>query len=356
MKKQFQQNFFWRLTLFNILGIAFVIILSSWAIYHTACFLAEGMAGLEGRRQQQFNTTLFHYLLIFTVSGIVVGSFLHIYMTRKIIAPVRQLIQSMRKLGLGAYPDEITSDAKGELGLLIKQYNQMITQLKVHDGQRKKLISDLSHEIRTPLANLQGYLHGLQSGVITGNASLYHSLYEETKRLTNLMEQIDQLKELDHNTSQTFIIKEAFNIADAVEQCVAMFEWALTEKNISIVIDVEPIQLRADQASIQRVLTNLIDNAIRYYQETGTIQICGKTEEDTYKLSISGPGHEIPQDAIPKLFERFYRIDESRSRNSGGTGLGLAIVKEIIEQHGGDVGFIQDGQKNEFWITLPLVS
>src|SRR5699024_3507176 len=79
LKRQFQQNFFWRLTLFNILGIAFVIILSSWAIYHTACFLAEGMGGLEGRRQQQFNTTLFHYLLIFTVSGIVVGSLLHIY-------------------------------------------------------------------------------------------------------------------------------------------------------------------------------------------------------------------------------------------------------------------------------------
>src|SRR5699024_1180596 len=112
------------------------------AIYHTDCYLVAGMAGFDSERQQLFNTTLFHYLLLFAVSGIVVGSVIHIYMTRKIIAPIRQLIHSMKAYDTGKLPGKITTKAKGELGLLIRQYNQMINQLKVHDSQRKKLVTD----------------------------------------------------------------------------------------------------------------------------------------------------------------------------------------------------------------------
>src|SRR5690625_807770 len=186
------------------MGIALVIGLSSWAIYHTACFLVEGMANFDEQRQQQFNTTLFYYLLIFAASGVVVGSFLHVYMTRRIVAPIRRLIQSMRELEKGSYPTKITVMPKGELVLLIEQYNQMIA----HDGERNKPIADLSHETRTALANLQGYLHGLQTGVITGDKVLYRSIYNETKRLTNLIEQLDQLKELDNKIEHIILPKD----------------------------------------------------------------------------------------------------------------------------------------------------
>src|SRR5690625_4107427 len=301
------------------MGIALVIGLSSWAIYHTACFLVEGMANFDEQRQQQFNTTLFYYLLIFAASGVVVGSFLHVYLTRRIVAPIRRLIQSMRELEKGSYPKKITVMAKGELGLLIEQYNQMIEQLKAHDGERKKLIADLSHETRTPLANLQGYLHGLQTGVITGDKVLYRSLYNETKRLTNLIEQLDQLKELDNKIEHIILPKDIIHISKEIEQCLAMFEWALTEKGISLHVNVDEAEIHANEASIQRVLTNLIDNAIRYYVETGPIEIVGIKKDTVYKISVKGPSEQIPYEAKEKLFDRFYRVDQSRNRSSGGT-------------------------------------
>lgn len=349
-----RQNFFWRLILLNVLGIAFVVVLSSLAIYHTACYLVDGMAGFDSERQQLFNTTLFHYLLLFAVSGIVVGSFIHIYMTRKIIAPVRQIIRSMKTYGTGMFPKKITTKAEGELGLLIEQYNQMIDQLEEHDHQRKKLVTDLSHEIRTPLANLQGYLHGLHTGILQGDEELFKSLYDETKRLTNLLEQLDQLKQIDYKSGRTALHRESLDISVEINQSLSMFAWTLKEKNINIKQDIEPAQLLANQADLQRVLANLLDNAIRYYHGDGPIGIKGSYEKHVYKICVSGPGEKIPEEAVPQLFDRFFLVDPSRNRSSGGTGLGLAIVKEIIVQHGGNIGFQRRDLVNEFWFTLPI--
>jgi len=312
------------------------------------------MANFDEQRQQQFNTTLFHYLLIFAVSGVVVGSLLHIYMTRKLVAPIRRLIQSMHELEKGSYPEKITVTAKGELSLLIDQYNRMVEQLRAHDGERKKLIADLSHETRTPLANLQGYLQGLQTGVITGDKALYRSLYNETKRLTDLIEQLDQLKELDQKKDHIILPKEILHISKEIEQCLAMFEWALTKKGISVHVNVDEAEVYVNVASLQRVLTNLIDNAIRYYMEAGPVEIIGFKEKNNYKVSVRGPSVQIPHEAKSRLFDRFYRVDQSRNRSSGGSGLGLAIAKEIIQQHSGEIGFREDGQIKDFWFTLPL--
>ena len=339
--------------MFNVLGITFVVILSSLAIYHTACYLVDGMAGFDLERQQLFNTTLFHYLLLFAVSGIVVGSLIHIYMTRKIIAPIRQLIHSMKTYDTGKIPEKITTKAQGELGLLISQYNQMIKQLKAHDRHRKKLVTDLSHEIRTPLANLQGYLHGLQTGVLQGDEQLFKSLFNETKRLTNLLEQLDQLKQIDYKNERTVLQRESLDIGSELNQSLLMFAWTLKDRNISLKKDIEPSQLLVNRADFQRVLANLIDNAIRYYDGDGPIEIKGCQQKDMYKISIRNPGQLIPESAIPQLFDRFFLVDPSRNRSSSGTGLGLAIVKEIIIQHGGQVGFRREGTINEFWFTLP---
>src|SRR5690625_4859628 len=192
------------------------------------------MSSVEIQRKQQFKATLFQYLLIFSISGIIIGSGLHIYMTKKVIAPVRKMIQSMKTFDMGKYPEPVNAKATNELGTLVNQYNELIAQLKTNDSERKKLVADLSHELRTPLANLKGYLHGLKTGVIPGDNQLYESLYAEAERLTKMVEQIDQLKSPDHEYEMIRMNKQYINMKDEVNKCLSMFAWILRENNITV--------------------------------------------------------------------------------------------------------------------------
>ncbi|MDY0406482.1 ATP-binding protein [Virgibacillus sp. 179-BFC.A HS] len=344
----------WRLTLTNIVVIAFFIILSTWAIYNTACFLADGMGLMTPNKQGQFNSTLFQYLWIFSVSAIVIGSFIHFYVTKKLIRPLRKLIESTKRMKQGDYPDPIEEKFPDETGQLIGHFNDLIQQLKDNQAHRQKLVSDLSHELRTPLSNLNGYLSALKSGVITGDLQLYQSLYEEVSKLTNMVEQLDQLKEWDYVSKQRFLEKESIDIVQLIEQAVRMFQWSLKRAGIQCEIQMEPGTVTVNREAISQVISNLLDNAIRYYQGEGPIAVKGKRLESVYEFTITGPGKKIPEAEQAKIFERFYRLDPSRARATGGTGLGLAISKEIVEQHQGKIGIRSTGEVHTFWFSLPV--
>ncbi len=342
------------MTFINILVITSFIGLSSWAIYNTACILADGLVTMSSLKQAQFEATLFQYLWIFSISTIIIGSMTHFYLTRKMIRPLRDLIQSTKQMKLGNYPDPIRVKPEGEIGELIHQFNDLINQLKDNEQHRQKLVSDFSHEFRTPLSNLNGYLLALQNGVIEADETLYQSLYEESKRLVQLVEQMEQLKEWDYVSTQTFSEKFPVNLKKLVEQSVDMFRWVLKQKKIKVEVDVQCSMVTVNNGALSQVISNLLDNAIRYYEESGTIKIIGVIIRDEYKLSVTGPGKPIPEADQERIFERFYRIDHSRSREIGGSGLGLAISKEIIEHHRGTIGVKSKGNVHTFWFRLPL--
>ena len=353
MKSFIPKGFLWRLTILNVFVVATTIAVSGWAIYNTACFLVEGMGNLDIQRQGQFNATLFQYLWIFSIIGVLVGSMLHFYLTKKLIKPIRQLINSTKQMKKGEYPKPIKVVSQDEVGELVKQYNGLIQQLEINESHRQKLVSDLSHEFRTPLANLNGYLHALESGVIEGEKKLYTSLYKEANRLTQMVEQFEQFKEWDYIKSQSIIEKQSVDIADQIDQCAAMFRWRLIKAEIPIQVDVNTHHITIHIEGVQQVLSNLLDNGIRYYQGDVGITINGKLSAGAYRISITGQGQPIPEPEQDKIFDRFYRIDNSRSRDTGGTGLGLAIAKEIVERHGGKIGVETVGNRNTFWFTLP---
>ncbi|UOQ94726.1 ATP-binding protein [Halobacillus shinanisalinarum] len=348
------KQFLWRLTLLNIAVISAFIVLSSWAIYNTACFLVDGMATMNEYKQSQFNSTLSHYLWIFSLIAIVSGSMIHFYLTKKLIRPLRELIESTKSMKRGHYPSPIESKSEDETGQLIVQFNGLVQQLQNNQQHRQKLVSDLSHEFRTPLSNLNGYLSALKNGVIEGDQHLYQSLYEESKRLTKMLEQLEQLKEWDYVSAQTFSKKEAVDMALLIDQSVEMFRWSLKTARISVDVQADHEMVSVYNEGIPQVVSNLLDNAIRYYWGTGPILIKGESLESEYKVSVTGPGQPIPTVKQEKIFERFYRIDSSRNRETGGTGLGLAITKEIVEHHNGRVGIRSQGNHHTFWFTLPL--
>lgn len=347
-------RFLWRLSVTNTMVITAFIVLSGWSIYHAACSLADGMGAMNAQKQVQFEAVLFQYLWIFSAAAIVIGSLTHFYITRKLVEPLNKLIESTKRMKTGHYPDPINVTSKDETGELIGHFNDMVHQLKMDEEHRQKAISDLSHEFRTPLSNLNGYLNALSSGVIGGNEKLYRSLYEESQRLTDMVKQLEQLKEWESISNQTFLEKELVDMHFTIEQSVEMFHWTMENAGISVVVDSEHGVVNVDDGGIAQVIGNLLDNAIRYYQGKGPIFIKGEKRDNVYRVSIAGPGQSIPAEELDRIFERFYRTDTSRNYYSGGTGLGLAISKEIIEHHGGKVGVGSDGDLHTFWFTLPL--
>lgn len=304
-------------------------------------------------RQSHFRETLFQYLWIFSLCAIILGSMVNYLFTKKLLRPVRDLIETTKTLKEGKYPKPISMSNGSEMDEFIGHYNELVRQLEANEHQRKKIVTDLSHELRTPLSNISGYLNALKSGVIDGSQELYGSLYEESKRLTHMIQQLDQLKEWDNGSHQRLAKRGRVNIQDVVQTSVLTFKRTLEQRGIEWDVQVESQELLVDQEGIQQVLNNLLDNAIQYYIVGAPLVIEGKIDQDAYELSIRGPGRVIEEEDQEKIFERFYRSDPSRSRETGGTGLGLAIAKEIVERHEGEIGLRSDGNDHTFWFRLP---
>ncbi|TKD72277.1 sensor histidine kinase [Pseudalkalibacillus hwajinpoensis] len=354
-KSVLPSRFLWRLTLINVIVVGTFIVLSSWAIYNTACFLADGLGTWNDQKQNLFNSTLFQYLWIFSIAAIFIGSFIHYYLVKKTIRPLKELIESTKRMKEGQYPVPIQVDTKDEMGQLIGHFNDLVKQLKDTQRHRKELISDLSHEFRTPLTNLKGYLGALKDGVVEGDQKMYESLHSESERLIHMVEQLEQLKEWDYFKEQSYSEKEPMNMQLLVEQSVEMFRWSLKNAGIKVKTEVDTGIVKVYNEGILQVINNLLDNAIKYYEGTGPITIKGEIVKGRYTLSIIGPGQAIPLEAKEKIFERLYRVDPSRERNdSGGTGLGLAISKEIIEHHDGKIRVKSEGNCHTFTFSLPV--
>ncbi len=334
--------------------IAVAILISGWAVYKSACFLAADLGNFDLARQQIFNNTLRQYLWIIIIVFIITSGLLHFYSTRRLIKPIRSLIQSTRQLKRGYYPEPVKINGQDEIAQLATLYNELIEQLHLNEQQRKKLVTDLSHEIRTPLSNISGYLQALANNDLIGDEQLFSSLYQETRRLTKMLEQLDQLKDWDHVSSQSLITMDNVEIKELLEQCIKLFEWTLEQKGISLKLEVEACNLPVHIKGIQQVMSNLLDNAICYYDGYGPIVIKGRIEVDCYRITVTGPSRPITNSDKDRVFTRFYRLDSSRSRDTGGTGLGLAITKEIIEAHNGKIGIESEKNGNTFWFELPL--
>lgn len=353
LKKLIPSRLLWRLTVVNTIVIIALMTLIGWAVYETACSLTAGMGNLGEQRQEQFNTTLLQYVIIFVFIGIVVGGALHLYFTRKIIDPIKQLIESTKQLKQGSYPARLSTRAEGELVDLVDQFNEMVDQLERNEFERDKLITDLSHEIRTPLANLSGYLQALKTGVIEADEELYESLLNEASRLKDMINQLDQLKQWDQDNLEEKL-DQYFNIEDIIHQVISMFSLQLKEKEISLVKNIEKQRIKGHETGIEQAFTNILANAIQYYKGVGEIEVSSYVEKDKYIVTVAGPGERISSKDQRQIFKRFFRVESSRNRETGGSGLGLAIAKEIIHYHGGRIEFQSKDHLNKVTFTIPI--
>ena len=293
---------------------------------------------------------------VITSIGIVmvlITIFIAILISNNISKPVEVVSNMANLIGDGDYDNKIDYDSNiVEIDVLIKSINNLSAKLEEQENLRKRLTTDISHELRTPLTSIQTHLEAMIDGIWEPDTERLNSVNEEVIRLTNLVNQLQNLAKFDSEKSKLNLAK--VNVKNLIMNVVYNNQGKALEKNINIECDLESIDSYLDKDKISQVIVNLLSNAIRYTNNGGKIFISLYKENNNLKIQFKDNGIGIPKENIKYIFERFYRVDESRSKNTGGIGVGLTIVKSIIDLHQGTIEVRSELNKgSEFIVILP---
>jgi len=231
-----------------------------------------------------------------------------------------------------------------------------ITQIRKLEAMRKDFVANVSHELKTPLTSIKGFVETLLEGALEdkeNSRNFLKIIHEHTDRLDALINDLLDLSYLE--SKEIKLAKEVFDMKGLIDEASSAFSSRLENKGIKVTNKVTAgIKIKADRGKIGQVITNLVDNAIKFNRDNGSIVFYAEEEGGEFKFIVEDSGQGIPEKDISRIFERFYRVDKAHSRDLGGTGLGLSIVKHIIELHGGRVGVeSNEGLGSRFWFTLP---
>ena len=276
-------------------------------------------------------------------------------LSRRILAPIKALTGATREFGKGNFTHRVDSGDKGEMGELARSLNTMADDLERNERLRRNMVADIAHELRTPLSNLRGYLEAASDGLVKLDETTIHSLNEEASSLSRLVNDLQELSLAD--AGELKLVLQPQNISNLISETVKILQAKAAVKNINISAGLPSglPEVNIDSHRIKQVLYNLIDNAIAHTGASGRITVNAWQEGACLNISVTDNGEGIPPGDIPMIFERFYRVDKSRTRATGGTGLGLTIVKRMVEAHGGNIEVrSQPGQGATFTFTLPL--
>lgn len=295
------------------------------------------------------------FLLWGALLAVAVALLITYFLSRRISAPVKALTLAARQLGRGDLSQRVQSKDKGELGELAQAFNAMAENLKRNEQLQRNMIADTAHELRTPLSNLKGYLEAIRDGVVRPDPDTIRSLDEEANLLSRL---VDDLQELSLAEAHELKLNcQAGNIKKLVNQAIAVRQNQAATKGVLVSAKMPKRlpQVNIDSRRISQVLLNLIDNAITHTLRGGIITIAARQLDSWVEISVEDTGEGIPAEDLPNVFERFYRVDKSRTRATGGTGLGLVIAKSLVEAHHGTIAVESElGKGSRFSFTIPV--
>jgi len=278
-------------------------------------------------------------------------------LTQRIITPIKKLASVSRKIAEGDFSEKIPMplNSNDEIGELIASFNYMTEKLENLEMMRKSFISNVSHELRSPLTSIRGFIEGILDRTIPDDKrDFYLNLVrEEVIKLNNLINQLLELSRLEWGKINLNL--STFKIYSVVAEELIKFEQRIEEKKIEVFLEVdENLVVKADRDLISRVIHNLLDNAIKYNKVGGKIYIYSEVENGKAYITIQDTGIGIPEKLQKLIWERFYKVDESRSLEKG-VGLGLSIVKEIIKLHKQNIWVeSEEGVGTKFTFTLDL--
>lgn len=254
--------------------------------------------------------------------------------------PIQALLMAASELTKGNYQQHIETVRRDELGDLAAAINRLSHILDQHEQSRKQWVADTSHELRTPISVLQVQIEALQDGVRKPSPSHFEAMQRQVLTLRKLVEDLNELAKADvGQLNCNFLNVNPWSI---VAQEVDSFREKFAAKQISVnaIVPKFDLTLHMDPDRIRQVVANLLENSWRYTDDGGRVNVSVHIEPDFWALYVDDSYPNVPEEALPQLGERFYRVDHSRTRATGGTGLGLALSKQIVEIHGGSLQFL----------------
>ncbi|WP_419174596.1 ATP-binding protein [Desulfosediminicola sp.] len=295
-------------------------------------------------------------LILVSVAGVLIAAGLFFPLALFLTRPIRELTSATRELASGKYQTRIDNTSGDELGQLAANFNDLAATLEKNQLARSQWVADISHELRTPLSILRGKVEALQDGVYSPTPELFSELYREVMYLNLLVDDLYQLSLSDKGAM-------SYNRAEvepcwALEQAVSLFKPQIEAAGLSLEMhaDIESdATLFADNERLKQLFTNLIANSVRYTDPGGRLLISVGQREDSLSFVIEDSAPGVEDQHLERLFERLYRVDGSRSRESGGAGLGLSICWNIVKGHNGTIKATHSnlgGLRVE--VTLPL--
>ncbi len=322
--------------------------------------MGQGQGQGQGRMSQlyldfraSFNEALFYAAIAATVVAVV----LSLYLSRSVVAPVRAMSQASQRIADGHYEERVQVRGEDELAQLAVRFNQMAGKLSQVEAMRRQLIGDVSHELRTPLTAIKGSMEGLMDGVLPANEDTFQQIHAEADRLNRL---VDDLQELSRVEARAYELDlRPLDVPALVQTVTKRLGPQFEARRISLEVELAPDlpRILADDGRAIQILTNLTGNALQYTPENGSIRISAKQAGRFVQVSIQDTGVGIPPEHLQHIFDRFYRVDKSRSRRSGGgSGIGLTIARALVEAHGGRIWAEStgEGQGSTFSFSLPV--
>lgn len=277
-----------------------------------------------------------------------------------------QNLDTVRREGGAAAVDMDTGDGKvycahisrlkqaeaGAYGVIILFVD--VTAERKAQKMRQDFFSNASHELKTPITSINGYAELLNGPIPVDDAHrkiFVERIKADAKNMTGLINDILEISRLEMKSAEVNI--EQISLQSEIQNCIELFKPMADERGIRLESQCENIFLMIDKKHIEQILNNLISNAVKYNKENGDVKICGTREKGKVKLTVTDTGIGIPAESIPRIFERFYRVDHGRSRKMGGTGLGLSIVHHVVQFYGGSVSaFSRWGEGTEITVLL----
>ncbi len=279
------------------------------------------------------------------------------WLARGLTQPLRDMAKAARLLELGDYSVRVHARSRDEVGQLAAAFNRMSGELEQLERSRRDLVANVSHELKTPITAIRAHLENLLDGVEQPNPETLQVMLTQSERLGRLVEQLLDLSKLE--SGEVPLHREDVALSSLVAQVVSEIDVARSDRGVAVHSrvpdDLPPID--ADRERVHQVLFNLVDNAVRFTPEGGEVAIGAHRHNGSVQITVTDTGVGISAEHLPRLFERFYRIDSARAREDGGTGIGLAIARSVVEAHGGHIkAESEQGKGSIFTFDLPVAT
>lgn len=301
-------------------------------------------------------TAVRRFLVVSTLVAMVFAGGLVILFAHHLTEPIKELTMAAQQMAEGKLDQKIPINSGDEIGRLAQQFNVMAARVKDMNQRLTRFVADVSHELRTPLASIHICLQSLQNYELNAQEQkeFLEDINHETQRLIYLVEDL-----LEFTRRQEVADKrEVLSLKLILEEVLDLTRPRVERKGLKLFSEIpgDLPCLYVSSEDLKRVLFNLLDNAIKYTPSGGWLKLSAENKDDQIIVTVQDTGCGIPEEALPYLFERFYRVDKARSRYLGGTGLGLAICKEAVEHYGGTIGVLEskEGLGSTFFFTLPV--